>query len=61
MGRTDCGFTRGDERFRFRAGAIIMEDGCVLFAANAKEDYFYSVGGGGHMGERAEDAVVREA
>ena len=61
MGRIDCGFARGGERFRCRAGAIIVEDGCVLFAANEKEDYFYSVGGGVHMGERAEDAVAREA
>ena len=60
MSRTDCGFTRGDEIFRYRAGAIIVEDGCVLFATNEKEDYYYSVGGGVHMGERAEDAVVRE-
>lgn len=42
----DCGFTRGDKLFRYRAGAIIIEDGCV--------------GGGVHLGETAEDALVRE-
>ena len=26
----DCGFTNEDNWFRFRAGAIIIEDGCVL-------------------------------
>lgn len=31
---------------------------CALFAC--KEDYFYSIGGGVHHGETAEDAVRRE-
>lgn len=56
----DCGFTKDKKRFRYRAAAIIVEDGCVLFAGNELEDYFYSVGGGVHMGETSEDAVVRE-
>lgn len=56
----DCGFTKEDNWFRYRAGAIIIEDDCVLFAGNEHEDYFYSIGGGVHMGEKAEDAVVRE-
>ena len=56
----DCGFTQGNKWFRFRAAAIIVEEGAVLFAGNEHEDYYYSVGGGVHMGETAEDAVVRE-
>ena len=56
----DCGFTKENNWFRYRAAAIIMEDGCVLFAGNENEDYFYSIGVGVHMGERAEDAVLRE-
>ncbi len=56
----DCGFTRENEWFRYRAAAIIVEDGCVLLVSNPKEDYFYSVGGGVHHGETAEQAVVRE-
>lgn len=56
----DCGFTNGHNWFRYLAGAIIIEDGCVLFAGNEHEDYFYSIGGGVHMGETAEDAVKRE-
>lgn len=27
---TDCGFTKGNNWFRYWAGAIIVEDGCVL-------------------------------
>lgn len=56
----DCGFTKENNWFRYRAAAIIIEDGCTLFAGNASEDYFYSIGGGVHMGEKAEDAVLRE-
>ena len=56
----DCGFTKENHWFRYRAAAIIVEDGCVLFAGNEREDYYYSIGGGVHMGEAAEDAVIRE-
>lgn len=56
----DCGFTHGDLWFRYRAGAIIVEDGCVLLVGNENEDYLYSVGGGVHHGETSDDAVVRE-
>lgn len=56
----DCGFTRERNWFRYRAAAIIIEDGCVLFAGNEREDYLYSIGGGVHMGETAEAAVLRE-
>ena len=42
----DCGFQKENNWFRYRAAAIIVEDGCVLFASNEIDDYFYSVGGG---------------
>lgn len=56
----DCGFTKENNWFRYRAAAIIIEEGYVLFAGNDADDYLYSVGGGVHMGETAEEAVVRE-
>ena len=56
----NCGFIEDNRWFRYRAAAIIVEDGCVLFAGNEKDDYFYSIGGAVHMGETAEDAVRRE-
>lgn len=56
----DCGFTKEKNWFRYRAAAIIVEEGCVLFAGNELEDFYYSIGGGVHMGEKAEEAVVRE-
>ena len=56
----DCGFTDGDKWFRYRAAAIIVEDGFVLFARNEIDDYFYSIGGAVCVGETSEDAVRRE-
>lgn len=56
----DCGFTRDGHWFRYRAAAIIIEEGCALFVRNEKDPYFYAVGGGVHTGETAEDAVRRE-
>ena len=56
----DCGFTKDNKWFRYRAAAIIVEDDCVLFAGNEKDDYYCSIGGAVHMGETAEDAVKRE-
>lgn len=56
----DCGFTKENNWFRYRAAAIIVEEGHVLFVGNASENYYYSVGGGVQMNETAEEAVVRE-
>ena len=56
----DCGFIKENRWFRYRAAAIIVENSCVLFACNETDDYFYSIGGGVHHGETAEDAVLRE-
>lgn len=56
----DCGFTKGNRWFRYRAAAIIIENNCALFACNETGDYFYSIGGGVHHGETAENAVLRE-
>lgn len=58
--KNDCCFTVGNNWFRYRAAAVIIENGCVLLASNETSDYYYSVGGGVHFGESAEEAVVRE-
>ena len=47
----NCGMTQGSRWFRYRAAAIIVEDGCVLFARNEIEDYYYSIGGAGTWGK----------
>lgn len=57
----NCGFKEGNKWFRYRAAAIIVEEGCVLFAGNEIDNnYFYSIGGAVHIGETAEAAVKRE-
>lgn len=56
----DCCFEQDGFWFRYRAAAIIMEDGCVLMAYNDADDYYYSIGGGVHLGETSEEAVIRE-
>lgn len=56
----DCCFTRNKNWFRYRTAAIIIENDCVLMASNETADYFYSVGGGVHLGETAEEAILRE-
>lgn len=56
----DCGFTKRNKWFRYRAAAIIIENGHVLFAGNERESYYYSIDGGVHIGESAEEAVKRE-
>ncbi len=56
----NCGFRKDGKWFRYRAAAIIVEDGCVLFAGNELDNYYYSIGGAVHVGETAEQAVTRE-
>lgn len=56
----NCSFNRGNDRFSYRVGAIIIEGGCVLLATNESADYYYSVGGRVHFGETAYNAVLRE-
>lgn len=56
----DCELVTYDKKFRYRAAAIIIEDGNILFAKNENDSYYYTVGGGVKIGESTEDAVRRE-
>ena len=56
----DCCFTPEENWFRYRVGAIILEENSVLVATNDACDFCYSIGGGVHLGESAEEAVRRE-
>lgn len=56
----DCCFTSGENWFRYRVGAIIISDGYVLLARGDNDGYYYTVGGGVHLGERSDEAVMRE-
>lgn len=56
----DCGFTREGHWFRYRAAAVILRDGHVLMVRNARDPYYYSVGGAVRLQESAQQAVERE-
>ncbi len=58
--KTDCCFCVGSDWFRYRVGAIIISDGHALFAYGEDSGYYYTVGGGVHIGERSDEAVIRE-
>ncbi len=56
----DLGLIKEDKWFRVRACAVIVQDDKILMCKNKIDDYYYSVGGGVHHGEKVEDAVIRE-
>ena len=58
--KIDCSFISGKKRFRYRVGGIVLCDGYALFGTNEECGYYYTVGGGVHIGERSEDAILRE-
>lgn len=60
MEEINCCFQRDRRWFRYRACAIIPRGDSILMATNPGVDYLYSVGGGVHHGETAEEAVRRE-
>ena len=60
VGDPDCCYSVGNNWFRYRAAAIIIEDGCMLAVTNPTSPHYYSVGGGVNMNEKSEDCVVRE-
>ena len=59
-GYPDCCFSVAKNWFRYRAAAIIIEDGKFLAVTNPSSPYYYSVGGGVHMNEKSEECVLRE-
>ena len=60
VGYPDCCYSVGKNWFRYRAAAIIIENGCLLAVTNPTSSYYYSVGGGVHMNEKSDDCVLRE-
>lgn len=56
----NCCFCVGKDWFRYRVGAIIIADGHVLLSYGEEVKHYYTVGGGVHVGETAEEALLRE-
>ncbi len=60
VGYPDCCFSVGNNWFRCRAAAIIIEDNSFLVIKTKSSPHFYTVGGGVHMNEKTEECIVRE-
>ncbi|MDD5946532.1 MAG: NUDIX domain-containing protein [Oscillospiraceae bacterium] len=60
MVQNDLTVPIGGGFLNIRVGAIIMRHGKILMVRNARNDYYYSVGGRIQFGESAEEAVQRE-
>lgn len=56
----DCGFTKGNHRFRFRTGGIIIKDNKMLFVKCNIGNYYYMIGGAVQLGETTEKCIERE-
>lgn len=56
----DCGFQKENKRFRFRTGAIVVNNGKMLFVKSGVADYYYMIGGAVQMGETTEGCIERE-
>ena len=56
----DISFVTGEGRFNYRVSAVILDGGRILAMHDERSPYYYLPGGRVKMGERAEDAVLRE-
>jgi ADP-ribose pyrophosphatase YjhB (NUDIX family) len=56
----DCHVVAENSAFRYRVGAIIIENDCLLVVTNDDIDFYHSIGGAVRIGETAEEAVKRE-
>ena len=56
----DITFDTDEGRFNYRVCALMLDGGRILAMHDEHSPYFYLPGGRVRMGERAEDAVLRE-
>ena len=56
----DISFVTDEGRFNYRVSAVMLDGGRILAMHDERSPYFYLPGGRVRMGERAEDAVLRE-
>ncbi len=57
---TDISFRVNDKKFNYRVCGIIVHNDKVLAMKDERSPYYYLPGGRVQLGERAEDAIVRE-
>jgi ADP-ribose pyrophosphatase YjhB (NUDIX family) len=56
----DCAFTKGNHKFRFRTGGIMIKDNKMLFVKSNFGNYYYMIGGAVQLGETTEKCIERE-
>ena len=56
----DISFFDDNKKFNYRACAVIIDNGRILAMKDGNSPYYYLPGGRVKIGERAEDAVIRE-
>ncbi len=56
----DISVISGNEKFNYRVCAIIIDGSRILAMQDERSPYYYLPGGRVQLGERAEDAVIRE-
>lgn len=56
----DLSFRCDDQKFNYRACAMIISENRILAMHDERSPYFYLPGGRVTMGETAEQAVIRE-
>ncbi|MBQ1372172.1 MAG: NUDIX domain-containing protein [Oscillospiraceae bacterium] len=56
----DLSFVCGTEKFNYRVCAVILSGQNILAMQDERSPYYYLPGGRVHMGETAEQAVIRE-
>src|SRR5574340_1541888 len=56
----DCTFKTESGRFNLRVCAIIIQDQKILMVKNARDPYYYSVGGRVHLHESMDQSILRE-
>lgn len=56
----DISFLIDNSKFNYRVCAVIIHDHKILAMKDERSPYYYLPGGRVHIGEKAEDAVIRE-
>lgn len=56
----DITYISGSQKFNYRVCAMILHNGEILAMHDERSPYFYLPGGRVHLGETAEQAVIRE-
>ena len=56
----DISFVTDEGKFNCRVAALLLDEGRILAMRDERSPYYYLPGGRVRLGERAEDAVLRE-